>query len=155
MEQDRIDEVEDEQDQNTFSDQDEEQAFDSDAAAEEDERRQRARQQQREEDSPRRINRDSKGSGAFANHPNNQVKQSLDSLVQRSFEHNASSQGPACIFAPENVEPQSPVPHHLDESMSKFSPRQIQANQQPIDIYVDQDSPNVVVTKSAYWPKTV
>ena len=40
------------------------------------------------------------------------VKRSLDSFVQRSFEQ---SKGMTCIFAPEDVEPSSPLPNDQDQ----------------------------------------
>ena len=57
----------------------------------------------------------------------------------------ASSQGPACIIAPENVEPSSPV--NVNESIEALQPVAGAA----IDIYVDQDSP--VMHKSAHFAK--
>lgn len=53
------------------------------------------------------MQRDSKESAGFINEArSSQVKRSLDSFVQRSFEQ---SKGMTCIFAPENVEPSSPT----------------------------------------------
>ena len=50
-----------------------------------------------------------------------------------------STHGLACIINPEHVEPQ--YPDHLNESLNDISPRAKGADQNTIEIFIDQETP--------------